>query len=139
MNIKIIGFDKGPFDFNPEMLESWDDKHPVNLAVSGAFKYKKDADLIGFQIDFRGEMGNIVVIRCGFVVLFKADGWTDLIAVGEDPQTNREILYPFCEKILDFSAGVIASRTADSDYGKAMMLPDLKPEQIAEDIKVKCL
>lgn len=133
MEIKIESYSQGPKDFNPKVLME-NSSYPMKITFSPRLRYRQDDDIVGFQLDIIGETNDVQVLRVGFLLAMRAEGFSESVkGMKGRLSDNLSLVYPLCRILMMVATGVVASVTATREL-PGIILPEIKVEEFAKII-----
>ncbi len=128
-NIAIINFSKGPFDFD---RKQWDTSDPdkLKMNVTPRLRYSDDSDYVGFQLDITVTCEKMEILKTGFLIGMKVEGWS-----GSVKSKESNILNDICQTGWLVATGIVAEQTY-YDKKTNVILPRIEISNLVNDIQL---
>lgn len=128
----IINYREGIYRYNSDLLESTEKASDtdIRLEVTGIIRLKPDIEALGFQLTFGYTIGEVELLRFGFIITMAIPGWipltsNDMIDTSSkeaENKTVREIIFSrapeqirsLCRAAIDFARGALSAKLIDT-------------------------
>ncbi len=135
MDIQIVNFSQGPFNFNNVIWQELKNKENISIDAMCQLRYSHNAEIAGIQFDFTIINEETLILKDGFLFGLKIGNWVDFVAktdLSEDKSAIIEILNFIWPAVI----GVVASQTS-SDNAFPLILPAIDIEEYAKQVILK--
>lgn len=135
MDIQIVNFSQGPFNFNNVIWQELKNKENISIDAMCQLRYSRNAEIAGIQFDFTIINEETLILKDGFLFGLKIENWVDFVAktdLSEDKSAIIEILNYIWPVVI----GVVASQTS-SDKTFPLILPTIDIPEFAKQVILK--